>query len=314
MLRAMGDSIEQVPLNLVTGFLGAGKTTLIRHLLQTVPRRWGVLVNEFGEIGIDGALLAGTGAQVREVPGGCLCCANGVPMRVALMELLRQARPEHVLIEPTGLGHPLQLLAQLEAPEWRGVLVPGATLCLIDPLMARRVEVQASEVFRQQLAAADAFVVNHADRAAPGDLEALQGLLAREGLADLPRVSAVRGAIAASLLDTPRRARGWQLLPAPPRDSGFRHQGAVWPAGAVFRHDDVLSLLLALPLERLKAVLHTDRGWLQLNATAAVSDWQDAPPGTDSRVEVIVAADSDMPDLQTLLDHFVVPPAPPGNP
>lgn len=309
MLRAMGDSIGHVPLNLVTGFLGAGKTTLIRHLLQTVPRRWGVLVNEFGEIGIDGALLAGTGAQVREVPGGCLCCTNGVPLRVALLEMLRRGRPEHVLIEPTGLGHPLQLLAQLEAPEWRGVLVPGATLCVVDPLAACRAEVRASDVFRQQLAAADVFVVNHADRAAPADLDALQVLLAQEGLAGVQRVTAVRGAIAASLLDTPRRARGWQLLPAPPRDSGFRHQGAVWPEGTVFAHDDVLSLLLALPVERLKAVLHTDRGWLQLNATTAVSDWQDAAPGTDSRIEIIVAADSDMPDLQTILDHFIVPPA-----
>ncbi len=65
--------------NLITGFLGSGKTTTIRHLLAHKPEheRWAVLVNEFGEIGIDGALLADSGAVLKEIPGGCMCCVNG---------------------------------------------------------------------------------------------------------------------------------------------------------------------------------------------------------------------------------------------
>ncbi len=66
---------QRIPTNVITGFLGAGKTTVILHLLKQKPKDevWGVLVNEFGEVGIDGAMLAGSGAVVREIPGGCMC-------------------------------------------------------------------------------------------------------------------------------------------------------------------------------------------------------------------------------------------------
>ncbi len=79
--------------NLITGFLGCGKTTTIRHLLAQKPEheKWAVLVNEFGEIGIDGALLADSGAVLKEIPGGCMCCVNGLPMQIGLNMLLQQA-------------------------------------------------------------------------------------------------------------------------------------------------------------------------------------------------------------------------------
>ena len=89
------DPISAVPTNIITGFLGAGKTSTILHLLKTKPEqeRWAVLVNEFGEIGIDGSLLESQhseqhGVYIREVPGGCMCCTAGLPMQVALAQLL----------------------------------------------------------------------------------------------------------------------------------------------------------------------------------------------------------------------------------
>ena len=93
-------------------FLGSGKTTSILHLLanKDPAEKWAVLVNEFGEVGIDGALLADSGAMVKEIPGGCMCCVNGLPMQVGLNTLLRQGKPDRLLIEPTGLGHPKQIL------------------------------------------------------------------------------------------------------------------------------------------------------------------------------------------------------------
>ncbi len=77
--------------NLITGFLGSGKTTSILHLLAHKPanEKWAVLVNEFGEVGIDGALLAESGALLKEISGGCMCCVNGLPMQVGLNTLLR---------------------------------------------------------------------------------------------------------------------------------------------------------------------------------------------------------------------------------
>lgn len=121
--------------NLITGFLGSGKTTSILHLLanKDPAEKWAVLVNEFGEVGIDGALLADSGAMVKEIPGGCMCCVNGLPMQVGLNTLLRQGKPDRLLIEPTGLGHPKQILDLLTAPVYEPWLELRATLCLLDP-------------------------------------------------------------------------------------------------------------------------------------------------------------------------------------
>lgn len=111
---------KAVPTNIITGFLGVGKTTAILHLLASKPanERWAVLVNEFGEIGIDGGLMAGgqgaqTGVFIREVPGGCMCCVSGLPMQMALNRLLMDAKPDRLLIEPTGLGHPQEVIESL---------------------------------------------------------------------------------------------------------------------------------------------------------------------------------------------------------
>ena len=102
--------LSQIPTHLIAGPLGAGKTTLIRHLLAQKPagERWAVLINEFGQIGLDAALLeqGDDGIAMAEVAGGCLCCVNGAPFQVGLGRLLRKARPDRLLIEPSGLGHP----------------------------------------------------------------------------------------------------------------------------------------------------------------------------------------------------------------
>ena len=93
-----------IPTNIITGFLGVGKTSAILNLMKNKPvnERWAVLVNEFGEIGVDGSLIQGnqTTQQVfiREVPGGCMCCAAGLPMQIALNQLLTEAKPDRLLI------------------------------------------------------------------------------------------------------------------------------------------------------------------------------------------------------------------------
>ena len=109
----------KVPTNIITGFLGSGKTTAIQSLLKQKPahEKWAVLVNEFGEIGIDGTILSDSGAIIKEVPGGCMCCAAGVPTSVALVALLK-TEPDRLIVEPTGLGHPKKIFSTLSSEQF----------------------------------------------------------------------------------------------------------------------------------------------------------------------------------------------------
>lgn len=166
-------AIRAVPLNLITGFLGAGKTTAIRHLLahRRDGERWAVLVNEFGQVGIDQAVLGGEGIAIKEVPGGCLCCANQLPLQVALSQLLAKARPDRVLIEPTGLGHPARVLESLREPHWRAALELRATVTLVDARELADPRVLAHETFNAQVEAADVLVFSKDDVLSDADRE-----------------------------------------------------------------------------------------------------------------------------------------------
>ena len=128
--------LQQIPTHVISGTLGAGKTSVLRSLLEQRPshERWAVLINEFGEIGLDSALLNSEQAEVSfsEVAGGCICCVNGVPFQQALVQLLRKARPDRLFIEPSGLGHPLQLLEQLRDVPWLEVLAVQPLLTVVD--------------------------------------------------------------------------------------------------------------------------------------------------------------------------------------
>ena len=98
------DTIRAIPTNIITGFLGVGKTSTIIKLMKHKPNneRWAVLVNEFGEIGIDSCLIQGQLSDkqifIREVAGGCMCCTAGLSMQIALNQLLKKAKPDRLLM------------------------------------------------------------------------------------------------------------------------------------------------------------------------------------------------------------------------
>ncbi|GIU28673.1 GTP-binding protein [Shewanella schlegeliana] len=156
-----------IPTNVITGFLGVGKTSLIKTLLQHKPEGevWAVLVNEFGEIGIDAGLLD-TGSdqvQIKEVAGGCMCCAAGLPMQVAINQLIAKAKPDRLLIEPTGLGHPKEVLKVLTQPHYRQVLAMKACVTLVDARKLDDKRYTEHEIFNQQLQVADLVLASKVD-------------------------------------------------------------------------------------------------------------------------------------------------------
>ena len=163
---------NRVPTNILTGFLGVGKTTTILNLLKNKPKneKWAVLVNEFGEIGIDGAMMTDQGALIKEVPGGCMCCTAGVPTSVGITALLRQ-QPDRLLIEPTGLGHPKQIIATLLSDQYLPYVDLKATVALVDPRHLSQEKYTSNQNFISQLESADVVIGNKVDLCQPDDIE-----------------------------------------------------------------------------------------------------------------------------------------------
>lgn len=311
--------LKNIPTHVIAGPLGAGKTSLIRQLLAQRPahERWAVLINEFGLIGLDAALLTtdDDGVALGEVAGGCLCCVNGVPFQVGLGRLLRKAKPDRLLIEPSGLGHPLQLLEQLGAAPWAGVLAVQATLLVLDA-QALVAGVALPESQQATLGRAGLLLLNKAeglDDASKARIQAqlpprpiywtLQGALP---LAELPGVNAQADSHDAPdnlptgsaplpqlwrnpsepICQIQQQAEGWSI--------GWR-----WHPSQQFELMRVQQWLSGLPWRRAKLVLHSNAGWLSANAlNGEALHWQNSEWRQDSRLELIFSAVQDVPALQ----------------
>ena len=204
---------DRVPTHVITGFLGAGKTTLLKAILAQKPAGevWAVLVNEFGQIGLDGALLeADAGIAIHEVVGGCLCCTSQLPMQVGLARLLTKTKPTRLFIEPTGLGHPLQLLEQLSEPHWARALDLRAVVCVVDGSRLGEERLTSHETYQAQLVLADIVVVSHQSDMSATDQTRLDAMLSRLGQINpvAPQVLvADQGKLGLNDIDQPRRAQ-----------------------------------------------------------------------------------------------------------
>src|SRR5213596_3305217 len=136
----MSPSLARVPCTIVTGFLGAGKTTLIRHLLANVDgRRLAVIVNEFGDVGIDGEILKGCGnaacpeENIVELANGCLCCTVADEFVPALdLILAREPQVEHIVIETSGLALPKPLVQAFHWPAIKSRVTVDGVVAVVD--------------------------------------------------------------------------------------------------------------------------------------------------------------------------------------
>lgn len=289
--------LAKTPVTVITGFLGSGKTTLIRHLMQNPQgRRLAVLVNEFGTVGVDGDILRDCADEncpagnIVELANGCICCTvadDFIPTIEAL--LAREPRPDHILIETSGLALPKPLLKAFDWPEIRSRITVDGVVALADAeavaagrfapdpaaVEAQRAaddsldhETPLSEVFEDQIACADLILLTKADLAGEAGLAAARAAIAAEAPRPILMLAVTDGAV------DPRVVLG--LAAAAEDDLAARpshHDGA-----DDHEHDDFASAVIALPevadgaaLSEAVAALGRDHKVLRVKGHVAVA-------------------------------------------
>jgi G3E family GTPase len=315
--------LNPIPVNVITGALGVGKTSAIAKLLanQPVDEYWVVILNEFTDAGIDAITLAvaARGAyDVRVIPGGCLCCTGELDFRRTLRSIVTERRPDRILIEPSGIGHPGRVLEELRGQERAGVLRLMSTIALVDP---QRLSIFANEgVERDQVEVADVLLLAKADIATDAE-RARFTQLAKQCFPPKRFIGSATNAVLSAESLAPPQAEFSFELPHQPEQHAHAHQIEVRERSVVLGKTDATarvhvllgrqacgwslerelvfnrvmlheSLLqgaagLLVGVDRLKAVLRTGiEHWTLFNV--AVAGVTSTPCGwrQDSRIEV----------------------------
>jgi len=259
-------SLAKIPVTVITGFLGSGKTTLVRHLMSNANgRKLAVLVNEFGSQGVDGEILKSCAdadcpaENIVELANGCICCTVADEFIPTMQSLLaRDVRPDHILIETSGLALPKPLLKAFDWPEIRSRITVDGVIALADAeavaagrfapnpasVEAQRAadnavdhETPLSEVFEDQIACADIVLLTKADLAGETGIAAARKAIALEAPRPIPMLAVTDGAIDPRVILGLNAAAEDDLAARP-----SHHDGE-----AEHEHDDFASLVVELP-------------------------------------------------------------------
>lgn len=274
-MSSKNQPIANVLTNVITGFLGVGKTTAILNLLKQRPSNeyWSILVNEYGEMGIDGHLLEDDDRSVtiKQVPGGCICCAAGLPLQVAVNQLLKQTHPDRLIIEPSGMGHPRRIMKSLTDTNYAGVLDMRACLCLLDPRKLSDERYLQSELFIDQVEVADIVVANKTDLASLQDkdnfTQFVLNLSTRKTTQWIER----------GQLDITWLMNESSAFNKPPQfnqnteyknntlEVSFNKCTVDFRLNIQFKINEVEIYIRSLDAERIKGILNTDKGFISVN-------------------------------------------------
>lgn len=334
--------IQAVPTHIITGFLGAGKTTLLNALLQQKPvgETWAVLMNEFGRIGVDQALISQQdGIAIKEVLGGCLCCTSQLPMQVALARLLSSAKPDRLFIEPTGMGHPDQLIEQLSEAHWQTALSLRAVITVVNGCALQDSRMTSHDIFISQVQVADVLLVSNSSAMTSADQQALAQLTTRFHKQPQQLHLIEQGQIDFGLLDQPRpsttmhkrpllqaiaQAGGMVLSqdqesadtePGLPyhyveQASGQEVGGWRLPGDWVFERNQLLNCLMdEQQWLRIKGVLQVEDGWVSLNLVPYTMTFNSHEGFSDNRLEIIGQPGRDWAGLEQRLLACLLPQA-----
>jgi cobalamin biosynthesis protein CobW len=258
--------LAKIPVTVITGFLGSGKTTLIRHLMRNPGgKRLAILVNEFGTLGVDGDILKSCADEncpvenIVELANGCICCTvadDFIPTIEALMALPQ--RPDHILIETSGLALPKPLLKAFDWPAIRSRITVDGVITLadaeavaagrfapdLDAIAAQRAadesidhETPLSEVFEDQVSCADIVLLSKADLAGDAGLAVARAIITAEAPRTVPMLAMTDGIIDPRVILGLNMAAENDLAARPSHHDGDEDH----------EHDDFDSVVISLP-------------------------------------------------------------------
>lgn len=259
-------TLTKTPVTVITGFLGSGKTTLIRHLMANPKgRKLAVLVNEFGSVGVDGDILRSCAdancpeENIVELANGCICCTVADDFIPTIEKLLsRASKPDHILIETSGLALPKPLLKAFDWPAIRSRITVDGVIALADaeavaagrfapdPAAVERQrladesldhDTPLGEVFEDQISCADVVLLTKADLAGASGVEAARAAIAAEAPRPLPMIAVTDGIIDPQLILGINAAAEDDIAARPSHHDGDDDH----------EHDDFASVVIAFP-------------------------------------------------------------------
>ncbi len=281
--------MSTVPVHVVSGFLGAGKTTFLLRQLEARQgtERCAIVVNDFGEASLDATILS-QHAPIREIPGGCICCTAPEGLIPALSELIATQSPDRIFVETTGLARPVDVVDTIRRSGLTSIHL-SATVVLVDP---ERFANAPPDLLMEQLASADVLVANRADRASQEAKDQLKSW-AESRYPPLAAFHVVEnGRVPEGIIALPRPRGAVPLFRAlAPSTSGFVSASQTWSSERVFDMGQLKALYSEINAERIKGIFNTDLGFYEIQWAGGQLDSRPSPIRSGSRVDVIASKD-----------------------
>ncbi len=305
--------MKRVPLHVIGGFLGAGKTTSILHLVasRAAFERAAVVVNDVGEAAVDATILGG-GASITNIPGGCVCCTAPEGLVDAVRLLLDTQDPDRIYIEPSGLAHPADVVDMLERGPLAARLDRRPLIVLVDP------GVEPSDARSEHLLeSADVVVLNRTDLAGAPAVRAARARMGERWPPPMLVVETSHGVLPVEVLE-------WAPGEGPQVDEaehthahdtteGYLARSWRFMPDRRLRFDTLRAIAADAALVRVKGLFRTELGWFRMDRAGGRVHVAATPWRRDSRMDVIARDTRALDEVERRLAEASTPAPTPGE-